>query len=67
MRLRTRTDLLALAGQYANERKVPTHTVIKEILHYEIPLCVDTERRSSTAYFSGRHSFTPVLSGDALF
>ncbi|CBW75728.1 unnamed protein product [Mycetohabitans rhizoxinica HKI 454] len=36
MLLRTRTDLLALAGQYANDRKVPTNTIMKEILHYEI-------------------------------
>lgn len=36
MFLRTRTDLLALAGQYANEHKVPASTIMKEILHYEI-------------------------------
>ncbi|RQR11324.1 nucleotidyl transferase AbiEii/AbiGii toxin family protein [Burkholderia stagnalis] len=33
---RTQTDLLTLAGQYANERKVSASTVVKEILHYEI-------------------------------
>lgn len=33
---RTRADLLTLAGQYANERKVSASTVVKEILHYEI-------------------------------
>ena len=36
MQLRTRTDLISLAGKYANERRVPAGTVIKEILHYEI-------------------------------
>lgn len=33
---RTKADLLELAGRYANERRVPFSTIIKEILHYEI-------------------------------
>ena len=33
---RSKTDLLALAGQYANDRRIPAATVVKEILHYEI-------------------------------
>lgn len=41
MPLRTRTDLLMRASQYAAERRVPTATVVKEILHYEI-LCALT-------------------------
>lgn len=36
MTLRNREDLMALAGQYANERRAPATTIIKEILHYEI-------------------------------
>lgn len=36
MPFRTRTDLLALAGRYATERRVPAGTIAKEILHYEI-------------------------------
>lgn len=36
MPFRTRTDLLALASRYANERRVPASTIAKEILHYEI-------------------------------
>src|SRR5260364_312496 len=41
MPLRTRTDLLMRASQHAAERRVPTATVVKEILHYEI-LCALT-------------------------
>jgi predicted nucleotidyltransferase component of viral defense system len=34
--MRTRTDLLEVAGRYANERRAPVETIINEILHYEI-------------------------------
>ncbi|MBV8047134.1 MAG: nucleotidyl transferase AbiEii/AbiGii toxin family protein [Paludibacterium sp.] len=34
--LRNLMDLHELAGRYANERRVPMATILKEILHYEI-------------------------------
>ena len=36
MPTRTRTDLLAVAGQYAQARQAPQNVVVKELLHYEI-------------------------------
>ena len=34
--IRSRENLLALAGRYAAERRAPVATIIKELLHYEI-------------------------------
>lgn len=53
MLLRTKTDLLALAGQYANERKVPASTVIKEILHYEILFALTQSGAATQLIFQG--------------
>ncbi len=53
MRPRTRTDLLMLAGQYANQRKVPASTVIKEILHYEILYALTQSGVAASLTFQG--------------
>lgn len=53
MLLRTKTDLLALAGQYANERKVPASTVVKEILHYEILFALTQSGAATQLTFQG--------------
>lgn len=47
MSKRKQTDLLALAGRYANERKVSANTIAKEILHYD-PSAVLTLTEGST-------------------
>ncbi|WP_199030736.1 nucleotidyl transferase AbiEii/AbiGii toxin family protein [Ralstonia sp. ASV6] len=53
MQLRTRTDLVALAGRYANEYRVPTSTVIKEILHYELLFCLVQSGAAAQLAFQG--------------
>lgn len=53
MQLRTRTDLLALAGKYANERKVPANTIVKEILHYEILYALTQSGAAAQLTFQG--------------
>jgi predicted nucleotidyltransferase component of viral defense system len=51
--MRTRTDLVQLAGQYANERRVPAATIIKEILHYEILYALVQSGAASHLTFQG--------------
>jgi len=51
--LRTKTDLLDLAGNYANERRVPSSTIIKEILHYEILYALTQSGAASQLTFQG--------------
>jgi predicted nucleotidyltransferase component of viral defense system len=53
MQLRTRTDLLAVAGKYANERKVPANTIVKEILHYEILYALTQSGAAAQLTFQG--------------
>lgn len=53
MQLRTKADLLSLAGQYANERKAPASTIIKEILHYEILFALVQSGAASQLTFRG--------------
>ncbi|GAB3627282.1 hypothetical protein PTE30175_01968 [Pandoraea terrae] len=53
MPLRTQTDLLTLAGRYANERRVPASTIIKEILHYEILFALTQSGAASHLAFQG--------------
>ncbi|MCM3609173.1 nucleotidyl transferase AbiEii/AbiGii toxin family protein [Cupriavidus pauculus] len=53
MQLRTRTDLMALAGKYANERKVPASTIVKEILHYEILYALTQSGAAAQLTFQG--------------
>ncbi len=50
---RTRADLLALASRYANERRVPFSTIIKEILHYEILYAMAQSEALSQLTFQG--------------
>ena len=50
---RTRADLLALASRYANERRVPFGTIIKEILHYEILYAMAQSEALSQLTFQG--------------
>ncbi len=53
MQLRTRANLLTLAGRYANQRKVPASTVIKEILHYEILYALTQSGAAASLTFQG--------------
>jgi predicted nucleotidyltransferase component of viral defense system len=53
MFLRTRTDLLTLAGQYANDRKAPVSTIMKEILHYEILYALSQSGAAAQLTFQG--------------
>ena len=50
---RTKADLLALASRYANERRVPFSTIIKEILHYEILYAMAQSEALSQLTFQG--------------
>ena len=51
--LRTQIDLRELAGQYANERRVPAATIIKEILHYEILYALSQSGAANHLVFQG--------------
>jgi predicted nucleotidyltransferase component of viral defense system len=53
MPLRTRTNLLSLAGKYANERKVSASVVMKEILHYEILYALTQSGATAQLTFQG--------------
>ena len=50
---RTQNDLRELAGQYANARRVPAATIIKEILHYEILYALTQSGAASHLVFQG--------------
>lgn len=51
--MRTKSDLLALAGRYARERRVPVATIIKEILHYEILFALNQSGAAAKLTFQG--------------
>lgn len=51
--MRTKSDLLALAGRYATERRVPVAAVIKEILHYEILFALNQSGATGNLTFQG--------------
>ncbi|WP_082621965.1 nucleotidyl transferase AbiEii/AbiGii toxin family protein [Bordetella sp. N] len=51
--MRTKNNLLALAGRYANERRVPVATVLKEILHYEILFALNQSGAATRLTFQG--------------
>lgn len=53
MNLRTRNDLLDLAGRYATERRIPATTIIKEILHYEILYALGQSGAAANLTFQG--------------
>lgn len=53
MNLRTKSDLLELAGRYATERRIPAATVIKEILHYEILYALGQSGAAANLTFQG--------------
>jgi predicted nucleotidyltransferase component of viral defense system len=50
---RNQQDLMALAGRYANERRVPATTIAKEILHYEILNALVQSGAASELSFQG--------------
>lgn len=50
---RSQSDLMALAGRYANERRVPATTIAKEILHYEILNALVQSGAASGLVFQG--------------
>ncbi len=50
---RTRTDLLALAAEYATRRRAPANTLVKEMLHYEIIYALIQSGAASHLTFQG--------------
>lgn len=50
---RTKIDLLETAGQYANERRVPASTIVKEMLHYEILFALSQSGATAQLTFQG--------------
>ena len=70
--MRTRNDLLALAGRYATQRRVPVATIIKEILHYEILFALNQSGAAALLTFQGGTSLrlchgAPRFSEDLVF
>jgi len=51
--MRTRNDLLEIAGRYARERRVPLVVILKEILHYEILFALGQSGATSALTFQG--------------
>lgn len=62
--MRTRNDLLALAGRYATQRRVPVATIIKEILHYEILFALNQSGAAALLTFQGGTSLRLCYQGN---
>ncbi|WP_233235022.1 nucleotidyl transferase AbiEii/AbiGii toxin family protein [Bordetella sp. LUAb4] len=61
--MRTKNNLLALAGRYATDRRVPVATVMKEILHYEILFALNQSGASARLTFQGGTSLRLCYQG----
>lgn len=51
--MRTRQNLLEIAGRYARERRAPANVIVKELLHYEILYAMVQSGLASTLVFQG--------------